>query len=53
MKYYPPSNHIYYEDSDVAINKLHIKDLEVITEVEKELLVEAYQQLHNELSNHN
>lgn len=49
MKYYPPSNHIYYENSDVPINKLNIKDLEVITEIEKELLVEAYQQLHNEL----
>ncbi|QFR48402.1 cell filamentation protein Fic [Sulfurimonas lithotrophica] len=49
MKYYPPSNHIYYEDSDVPINKLNIKDLEVITEIEKELLVEAYHQLHNEL----
>lgn len=49
MKYYPPSNHIYYENSDIPINKLGIKELEIITEIEKELLIEAYHQLHNEL----
>lgn len=50
MKYYPPSNHIYYENSDVPINKLEIKELEIITEIEKELLVRAYEKLHNELN---
>ena len=35
MKYYPPSNHIYYENSDVPINKLEIKELEILTEIEK------------------
>ena len=49
MKYYPPSNHIYYENSDVAINKLDIKDLEIITEIEKELIIKAYELLHTEL----
>jgi len=49
MKYYPPSNHIYYENSDVAINKLDIKDLEIITEIEKELLIKSYETLHTEL----
>jgi cell filamentation protein len=49
MKYYPPSNHIYYENSDVPINKLNIKDLEILTEIERELLVKAYQQLHYDL----
>lgn len=50
MKYYPPSNHIYYENSDVAINKLNIKDLEIITEIEKELLIKSYETLHTELN---
>jgi cell filamentation protein len=50
MKYYPPSNHIYYENSDVPINKLEIKELEILTEIEKELLVRAYERLHNELN---
>lgn len=50
MKYYPPSNHIYYENSSVPINKLEIKELEILTEIEKELLVRAYEKLHNELN---
>ena len=49
MKYYPPSNHIYYKNSDVAINKLNIKDLKIITEIEKELVIKSYETLHNEL----
>jgi len=49
MKYYPPSNHIYYENSDVAINKLNIKDLKIITEIEKELVIKSYETLHKEL----
>ena len=49
MKYYPPSNHIYYENSDVAINKLNIKDIEIISEIEKELLIKSYETLHTEL----
>ena len=49
MKYYPPSNHIYYENSDVPINKLEIKELEILTEIEKELLQlnQEEQLLHN------
>lgn len=50
MKYYPPSNHIYYENSGVPINKLEIKELEILTEIEKELLVRTYEKLHNELN---
>ena len=43
MKYYPSLNHIYYENSDVPINKLEIKELVILTEIEKELLVRAYE----------
>ena len=50
MKYYPPSNHIYYDDSDVPINKLDIKDSTIIHELEKEQLIKSYEYLHNELS---
>lgn len=50
MKYYPPSNHIYYENSDVPINKLNIKDKAIIAEIEKELLVTSYQKLHTNLT---
>lgn len=50
MKYYPPSNHIYYENSDVAINKLNIQDIQIITEIEKELLIKSYEVLHNSLN---
>ncbi len=49
MKYYPPSNHIYYDDSDVPINKLDIKDSTLIHELEKEQLIKSYENLHNEL----
>lgn len=50
MKYYPPSNHIYYENSDTPINKLDIKDKNIIDEIENELLIKAYETLHNELN---
>ena len=49
MKYYPPSNHIYYENSDTPINKLDIKDKNIIDEIENELLIKAYETLHNEI----
>ena len=50
MKYYPPSSHIYYEGSDVPVNKLEIKNSKIIHELEKEQLVKAYEFLHSELS---
>jgi cell filamentation protein len=48
MKYYPPSNHIYYEGSDIPINKFNIKDTILIHELEKEQLIKAYELLHND-----
>jgi len=50
VKYYPPSNHIYYENSDVPINKLDIKDPQLIHELERELLFKAYEYFHIALS---
>lgn len=50
MKYYPPSDHIYYKDSDVPINKLDIRDPEVIHEIEAELLLDAYEHFHTNLN---
>jgi cell filamentation protein len=49
MKYYPPSDHIYYKDSDIPINKLDLKDKDIIAEIEKELVVKAYETLHTNL----
>lgn len=49
MKYYPPSNHIYYQDSDIPINKLDIHDSQLIHELERELLLQSYEFFHTTL----
>ncbi len=46
MKYYPPSHHIYYENSDVPINKLDIRNSQLVHELERELLLKAYEYFH-------
>ncbi len=50
MKYYPPSGHIYYDGSDVPINKLDLRDSELIHEIEAELLLAAYEHFHTALN---
>lgn len=50
MKYYPPSNHIYYENSDVPINKLDIHDSQLLHELERELLLQSYEYFHTKLT---
>lgn len=50
MKYYPPSNHIYYENSDIPINKLDIHDSQLIHELERELLLKSYEYFHTNLT---
>jgi cell filamentation protein len=50
MKYYPPSNHIYYENSDIPINKLNIHDSQLIHELERELLLKSYEYFHTSLT---
>lgn len=49
MKYYPPSEHIYYKDSDIPINKLDIHDSQLIHELERELLLNSYEYFHTTL----
>ena len=49
MKYYPPSDHIYYKDSDIPINKLDIHDSQLIHEIERELLLNSYEYFHTSL----
>lgn len=49
MKYYPPSEHIYYKDSDIPINKLDIHDSQLIHELERELLLNSYEYFHTAL----
>lgn len=49
MKYYPPSEHIYYKDSDIPINKLEIHDSQLIHELERELLLQSYEFFHTTL----
>lgn len=49
MKYYPPSEHIYYKDSDIPINKLDIHDSQLIHELERELLLQSYEFFHTAL----
>lgn len=49
MKYYPPSEHIYYKNSDIPINKLDIHDSQLIHELERELLLNSYEYFHTTL----
>lgn len=50
MKYYPPSDHIYYANSDIPINKLDIHDSQLLHEIERELLLQSYEHFHTNLS---
>jgi cell filamentation protein len=43
LKYHLKDNSFYYEGTDVPKNKLDIKKSELIHEIEKELLEEAYE----------
>jgi cell filamentation protein len=48
-KYQLKSNSLYYSDTDIPINKFNIKSSEIIHEVEKELLEDAYKIFFDEL----
>ncbi len=48
-KYHLKSSSLYYSDTDIPINKFNIKSSEIIHEVEKELLEDAYKIFFDEL----
>jgi len=48
-KYQLENSHIYIDGTDVPVNKLEIKDSELLHEIENELLVQAYEKFTNEL----
>ena len=49
-KYSQDKNYIYYDNSNIPINKLDIHDLETIEEKERELLIEGYKYFHTHLA---
>lgn len=51
-KYHLENNSFYLQDTDIPKNKLGITDSEVLHEIEKELLEEAYQVFYDELNEH-
>ncbi len=50
-KYQLQDNSFYIYGTDVPVNKLEIQDSEILHEIEKELLEEAYEIFFDELSN--
>ncbi|MDA3860996.1 MAG: Fic family protein [Melioribacteraceae bacterium] len=49
-KYTQDKNYIYYENSNIPINKLDIRDVSILEEKEQELLLKGYQFFHQTLS---
>ena len=49
MKYFPPSDHIYYKDTDIPVNKFDIHDLELLETIELEQLENAYAYFHKSM----
>ncbi|VAX24078.1 hypothetical protein MNBD_IGNAVI01-121 [hydrothermal vent metagenome] len=49
-KYTQDKNYIYYENSNIPINKLNIRDILILEEKEQELLLKGYQYFHENLS---
>ncbi len=48
-KYSQDKNYIYYENTDIPINKFNIHNLEVLEEKERELLLSGYKYFHTHL----
>jgi hypothetical protein len=46
MKYYSDKNNIYYPNTHIAINKLDIKNLVEIEELENQLFLKTYEHFH-------
>ncbi len=48
-KYQLNNNNFYHDGTDIPINKLNITDSNTIHEIEKQLILEAYEVFFNEL----
>jgi len=49
-KYTQDRNYIYYENTNIPINKLNIHDLNLLEEEERKLLLKGYKYFHDNLS---
>lgn len=49
-KYTQDKNYIYYENSNIPINNLNIRDLEILEAEERKLLVKGFEYFHKSLS---
>lgn len=49
-KYTHDNNYIYYEDTNIPVNKLNIRNLKTLEEKERQLLLNGYEYFHKSLS---
>ena len=49
-KYTQDKDYLYYKDSNIPINKLNIRNLKVLEEEERKLLLKGYEYFHKNLS---
>jgi len=49
-KYTQDKNYIYYENTNIPKNKSNIRNLEILEEKERELLIKGYNYFHKNLS---
>jgi len=49
-KYTQDKNYIYYDNTNIPINKLNIRDLKILEEEERKLLLKGYEYFHEKLS---
>lgn len=49
-KYTQDKNFIYYENTNIPINKLNIRNLKILEEEERKLLLKGYEYFHKNLS---
>jgi len=48
-KYSQVKDYIYYVNTNIPINKLNIRDLRILEEEERKLLLEGYEYFHENL----
>lgn len=48
-KYSQNNSFIYYENTDIPVNKLNIQDIKIIEEEERKLLLSGYSYFHKNL----